>query len=246
MRKDRFSEHASSYATFRPTYPKELYQYLFALVESKQLAWDVGCGNGQVAFDLAAFFEHVVATDISAKQLQHAKQVANIIYKVAPAEVSGLEDSSVDLVAVGQALHWFDFEKFFKEVKRVAKPGAVVAVWGYGLLRIDPDIDKLIDTFYRHKVGTYWDAERKWVDEAYRTIPFPFEELEAPPLSIHFQWTREELLGYLSTWSAVRKYIAAHQENPVEQLMHEVTKHWHKEKMPVHFPVFMRVGRVLK
>ncbi len=246
MRKDRFSEHASSYAAFRPMYPKALYQYLSALLTSKQLAWDVGCGNGQVAFDLAAFFEHVVATDISAKQLQYAKQAANIIYKVAPAEESGLEDSSVDFVAVGQALHWFDFERFFQEVKRVAKPHAVVAAWGYGLLQIHPQIDAAVHAFYTKKVGPYWDAERRWVDEAYQSIRFPFAEIQAPSFSLHFEWTREELFGYLSTWSAVRKYGAAHQENPVEQLMQELDDHWHEEKMSVRFPVFMRVGRVLK
>ncbi|MFZ5973761.1 MAG: class I SAM-dependent methyltransferase [Bacteroidota bacterium] len=246
MRKDRFSEHSRAYAAFRPTYSRELYQFLLGLVESRQLAWDVGCGNGQVAFDLAAYFDRVIATDMSAKQLQNARQAANLFYQVAPAEESGLDTGVADLITVGQALHWFDTERFFQEVKRVAKPHAVVAAWGYGLLHIHPQIDTRVHNFYTEKVGSYWDAERRWVDEAYQRIRFPFAEIQAPSFSLHFEWTREELFGYLSTWSAVRKYMAAHQQNPVEQLMQELDDYWHEEKMPVRFPVFMRVGRVLK
>ena len=245
--KDNFSEQAASYARYRPTYPEELYTYLLAQVPHKQRAWDCGTGNGQVAARLAEDFEEVYATDISEQQLAFAIRKPNIHYLVSRAEQTTLPDKSVQLVTVAQAIHWFDLEHFYKEVRRVAVPGAVVAAWCYGMLQISPDLDVLLSRFYFDTVGPYWDKERQLIDEGYATIPFPFEEFQAPAFSIHCTWDLHELAGYLNSWSSVRKYIRARNEDPVLELIQQLQPYWAdaREKKTVTFPLYMRIGRVV-
>lgn len=240
--KDRFSHHAQQYAQFRPVYPDAFYNFLFSHVTNFDTAWDAGTGNGQAARVLATRFKKVLATDISAKQLENATPTENIVYAVG-AETTSLSDHSVDLITVAQAIHWFNIPVFFNEVKRVAKPDAIIAVWGYGLLQINPSIDQKINHFYKNVVGPYWDPERTLIDNHYRTIPFPFQEIESPALSFSFQWSLQQLEGYLNTWSAVRNYIAANHANPVETLIAQLQPTW-RETLPVTFPMFQRIGRI--
>lgn len=242
MSKDLFSSHASQYATFRPTYPKELYDYLFSQVKNFDNAWDAGTGNGQVARDLSKKFKSIFATDISDKQIQNAVQSENITYSVA-AETTTFPEKSFDLICVAQAIHWFDREKFYAEVKRVAKPNALLAVWGYGLLNINADIDPIIKDFYKNIVGPYWDKERRLIDEEYQTIQFPFNEIKVPKFSFSFQWTLEELHGYLTTWSSVQKFMKEKKFNPVDELIEKIKPHWHSSKLTISFPLFTRIGK---
>ena len=200
--KDYFSTQSKTYAAFRPTYPDDLYEFIFQNVKSKDNAWDCATGNGQVAHKLAQHFRNVEATDISPQQLEHGIRKENIHYSIAPAEKTGFQDHQFDLITVAQALHWFDREAFYKEVRRVCKPGGILAVWGYSMLTIDPAIDQLIGEFYNDTVGQYWDSARRLVEDEYRSIEFPFESIAAPPFSIEVKWTLEQLGGYLSSWSA--------------------------------------------
>ncbi len=241
MSKDLFSSHASQYATFRPTYPKELYDFLFSQVKSFESAWDAGTGNGQVARDLSKKFAKVFATDISDKQIENATRAENIFYSVA-GETTSFSDKSFDLICVAQAIHWFDREKFYNEVKRVARPNALLAIWGYGLLSIDFEIDKHIKDFYVNIVGPYWDKERRLIDEQYQTITFPFQEIKTPPFEFSFQWTLPELQGYLTTWSAVQKFIKANNFNPVDGLIEKIRSQWSSETKQIRFPLFTRIG----
>ena len=202
--KDNFSNQADAYAKYSPHYPQELFDFILQQVTRKENAWDCATGNGQTAKVLAGYFENVFATDISQKQIDNAQQAANIHYSVQTAEQTNFPDNTFDLIAVSQALHWFEFNSFYNEIKRIAKPGSVFAAWSYSLLYISPEIDKLIRSFYKDVTGHYyWDAERKYVDEEYKTIPFPFNEIATPKFTMEYLWTMEELQGYLTTWSAV-------------------------------------------
>lgn len=244
--KDNFSAHASVYAQYRPVYPAALYDFLYSLVPEKRAAWDCGCGNGQVARVLAEHFERVEATDISGKQLEHAVQKENIHYHLAKAEDSGLGDNSIDLVTVAQAIHWFNFDDFYREVYRVCKPGSIIAVWCYSLLRVSEEIDVLIKELYSVTLGEeYWDPERRYIDERYQTIPFPFEEITAPDFSINVNWNLDHLTGYLNSWSAVQHYIGKNKVNPVEKMIPDLRAAWGEEgSRKVAFPLFTRIGRV--
>ena len=243
MSKDLFSNHAAHYAAFRPTYPDVLYEFIFSHTQHFDLAWDAGTGNGQVARDLSKRFNKVFASDISRKQIENAYQHENIFYSIS-AETTSFPNAQFDLITVAQAIHWFDRDKFYNEVCRVAKPGALLAVWGYSLLNINPQIDLIINDFYKNVVGPYWDKERKLIDEQYATIAFPFQEIKTPTFAFSFLWSLAELQGYLTTWSSVQKYIKEKNKNPVDELIQQLAPLWNEEKMEVKFPLFLRLGKI--
>ncbi|NEU09044.1 class I SAM-dependent methyltransferase [Flavihumibacter sp. R14] len=244
--KDNFSAHASIYAQFRPVYPAELYDFILPLVQSKTLAWDCGCGNGQVAGVLADHFNRVEASDISQKQLENAIKKDNINYQLTPAENVSIPDRSVDLVTVAQAIHWFDFDNFYKEVYRVCKPGSLIAIWCYSLLTVNKKVDAIIWQLYEETLGDrYWDPERRYVDEHYQTIPFPFEEITAPSVAIRVKWEVDHLIGYLNSWSAVQHYIRDNNNNPVDAISSKLREAWGEQRsLEVCFPLFTRIGRI--
>jgi hypothetical protein len=244
--KDLFSTQAATYAAFRPVYPDELYNFLFTITPGFNHAWDCGTGNGQVAIQLAKRFAKVDATDISESQMQHAPSAANISYELMRSEETTFPDKSFDLITVGTALHWFDLDGFYREARRVAKSGAGIVAWAYAPCRTEPEVTVIIDDFYERIVGRYWDAERRFVDEGYRTLPFPFRELPVPRLSIEVDWTKEQLLGYLQSWSSVQHYMRANNINPLGIIEGTLNLAWGKdEKKHFTFPLFIRAGRIL-
>jgi SAM-dependent methyltransferase len=243
MAKDHFSGHAVDYARFRPGYPEALFDWIAAQADQHDLAWDCGCGNGQATEPLTQRFTHVVGTDLSAPQIAQAQPQPSIEYRVAPAEDSGLADASVDLVSIAQALHWFDFDRFYAEVRRVLKPGGIVVAWTYQLLRSAPAIDALLLDFYRRVLGPYWPPERKWVDLGYRGMPFPFAALEAPTFEIRLQWTLADLLAYIGTWSATQRLIKAEDSDPLPALGERLAAVWRSDRQEIVWPIAVLAGR---
>jgi SAM-dependent methyltransferase len=200
---DHFSAQAAAYRRFRPGYPSVLFPYLVSIAPGRDRAWDCASGSGQAALGLAPFFAHVVATDVSAPQLAHAPPGANVSYVLTMAEEPAIDSRCADLITVAQALHWLDRERFYAAARRILKPRGVIAAWAYGLIRIAPDLDGIIEHWYREDLGPYWPAQRRRVDDAYRSLEFPFPELETPRFTMTATWSLEKLLGYLGTWSAV-------------------------------------------
>ena len=192
---------------------------------------------------LAKHFKQVYATDISSEQVKHAHQEKNIVYKVEPAEQTSFANNQFDLITVAQAMHWLQPEGFFREVTRVAKPGAILAVWGYANCFVNSEIDKQFLHFYQHIVGPYWDKARVLIEQQYQPISFPFEEMPSPPFQIQVNWNLEQFAGYLTTWSATQKYIHTTGADPVPEFIRHIKPYWNKV-MPVTFPVFLRLMRV--
>lgn len=242
--KDHFSAHADRYAQARPGYPDALFDWLAAQCTEKALAWDCATGNGQAAAKLARHFAKVIATDASAEQVAHAPHVRNVEYRVARAEHSGLDDASVDLVTVAQALHWFDLDAFYAEARRVLRPDGVLAAWGYHLTRVSPPIDRTIDLFDAQIVGAYWPPERRHIDARYRDLAFPFARLETPEFAMRLAWNRKQFLDYIGTWSAVQRYRQAKGYDPLVWLENEIAAAWNAEEiLEVSWPMFLLVGR---
>lgn len=243
--KDLFSNHASIYATFRPVYPESLYQFIFQHLAQKGTAWDCATGNGQVAQYLCKHFTHVYATDISQQQLKEAYRADNITYSLSAAEHTPFGDNQFDLITVGQALHWLNHDKFFREVKRVGRPGAIFAAWGYSILSVSADIDHHVLNYYRNIVGPYWDSARRLVDEQYKSISLPIKEIKAPTFEITVSWTLDHLMGYLESWSATQKYIKSTGSTPLPALRNSIAEHWLEgEAKTVSFPLFLRMGQL--
>lgn len=244
---DHFSGVANRYADFRPHYPAALFDYLATLAPKSATVWDCACGNGQASHDLATHFAKVIATDASKEQIASASPNPKIEFCVATAEESGLADGAVELITVAQAIHWFDFEKFYAEAKRVLKPNSVLAAWSYGINVVEGDaVNAIVQDFYSNVVGPFWPPERMLVEEGYRTIPFPFREIAAPTFEMEARWTMEQLLGYFSTWSATNRYIKANGTNPLSALAEKLNPVWGEPDSSrlVTWPLSLRVGRL--
>jgi len=246
--KDKFSSQSSTYKKFRPTYPDELYDAILKTVKSRNECWDCGTGNGQVAVELSKHFKKVYAADLSKKQIDNAEKRENIFYSVGTAEKTEFEDNKFDLITLAQAAHWFNMEAFNTEMRRVSKNGGIVCVWGYGLLRINDPINKLIDKFYNDIIGPYWDPERRHIENEYDSLNFDFNELDTPKdLFIKIRWTLREFEGYLNSWSSVQNYKELKKENPVTWMMDNLKKLWGENvQKEVRFPIFMKMGVVSK
>jgi SAM-dependent methyltransferase len=244
--KDHFSKQSPNYSRYRPSYPTALFEYLAGLTAVKERAWDCATGNGQAALGLVPFYEEVIATDASEQQIANAIRHKNICYAVAIAEKTELQSSSIDLVVVAQAIHWFDLKRFYAEVKRLLKPQGAIAVWSYSLLRISPRVDRLLDEFYTDIVGPFWPPERKLVDDKYRSLPFPFRQLPAPHFNMEARWKLEHLIGYLGTWSSVQRYKQKYNDDPIGEIGGELRAAWggQKRERRIIWPIYMRVGRV--
>ena len=160
------------------------------------------------------------------------------------AERTSFDNNFFDIVTVGQAYHWFDFERFHDEVKRVLKPGGTIALFGYGLHTVNVEIDDIIHHFYHEVVGPYWDEERKFIDKKYQNTPFPYQEIMCPDFEFEANWSFDHYVGYIQTWSAVKHFERANGFNPMVDLTKELELHWKEELKPVKFPIFMRLGKL--
>jgi ubiquinone/menaquinone biosynthesis C-methylase UbiE len=250
MHADHFKNVAHCYAQFRPRYPQCLFEILAREAPGLRQAWDCATGSGQAATALARIFEAVTATDASAAQLEQRETCERVTYRVAPAEASGLEPESVDLITVAQALHWFPLEAFFQECQRVLRPGGILAVWTYGLFSTnDQRINQIIQG-YCDAVAPYWPPQRALVDDGYRGIQLPFVELDPAelgsiPLTIQEAWNLEQLKGYLRSWSASGYYVAAQARDPLDPLKADLDQAWGHagEVKIISWPLTVRVAR---
>jgi SAM-dependent methyltransferase len=244
--RNHFSSRADAYATFRPTYPVELVDFLAELAPRHELAWDAGCGSGQLTVPLATRFARVIGTDPSEEQLARGKRDAGVEYRRARAEASGLPDGVADLAVAAQAAHWFDLRAWYGEIRRVAAQDAGVALVSYGRMRVDSRVDPVIEELYADVLGPFWPPERRHVDDAYRSLPFPFRERKPPRLEIRMEWTLANVLGYIETWSAVRALESAEGAEALEPFRSRLKTVWHpaQELRTVRWPLALRAGRV--
>lgn len=253
---DHFSKQATDYSQYRPYYPAALFKYLSALTAQHDTAWDCATGNGQAAVNLATLYNRVEATDASEQQISQATPHAGVHYQTCEASTSPFADNHFDLITVAQALHWFELEKFYPEVKRVSKPNGVFAAWCYGLFKVTTEIDALIQKFHDETVGPYWPAGRKHITNGYSSLAFPFEripdqikgQIKAPEFFMSVNWNLPQVLGYLGTWSAVRYYREQHEHDPIEQFAPALQTAWGnpEEAREINWPIYLHVGRVIK
>src|SRR4030095_1818411 len=243
---DHFSAQAEDYARYRPVYPESLIEFLANLAPARKKAWDAATGSGQCARLLAWYFDRVIATDSSAKQVEQATPHERIQYRVCPAEDSGIHAQSIDLITVAQAFHWLDFDRFYDEARRVGRPRAVIALWCYGIHEINPAVDAIAHKFYGEIVDPHWPPQVKWVRQKYKTLPFPFEEIEAPGFVMEGDWDLSHVLGNFTSWSSTQRYKKALGKDPLDLIRKDLEAAWGdpQEKKRARWPLFIRVGRL--
>ncbi|MEO7073155.1 MAG: methyltransferase domain-containing protein [Rhodanobacter sp.] len=242
---DHFSGHAGLYRDARPLPPADWFAWLAGQARNLELAWDAGCGNGQASVGLATHFTRVVASDPSGAQIARAQTNARVDYRVEPAEHSSLADTSASLVSVSQALHWFDLDAFYAEVRRVARPGALLAVSAYGNCSVDRAVDAVERELYASTLAPDWPPERALVDAGYRDLPFPFERVDAPSFAMQAAWNLAQFLAYLGSWSATQRHLARTGVDPVRVATPELTAAWGdpQQVRAVRWPFLSLVGR---
>ena len=243
--KDHFSAVAQGYAQHRPNYPPGLFEWLSSLRDRRRRAWDCATGSGQAALGLTAHFDSVAATDASTPQLAAATAHPRVHYAVAAAEAAPFGAGVFDLITVGQALHWFDERRFYSEAQRVAVPGGILAAWSYGQCVVADDIDACIDLLYTGLTGPFWPPERALIERGYRDLELPGPEIAPPALVMQLEWSVDDMLGYLRTWSACRRYLAVHGSDPVDQIEAMLKEAWGDAARTVRWPLAIRVCRLL-
>ncbi len=242
-KKESFSLKSDQYAQYRPSYPRELFAYLNSICSQHQKALDCATGNGQAALSLTEYFSEVVAIDMSQEQLENAIKHPKINYRVSTVETLELPAEYFDLITVAQALHWFNLPKFYEQVRRLAKPGAILAVWCYDFFRVSPEIDQVIAKYILEPLDSYWSAERQLIADGYRTLDFPFLEISPPSFVIENNWSLEHLLNYIKTWSAFK---LSQKTDLIENCLPELVKAWgiDRPQRSVLMDLYLRVGRV--
>ena len=242
--KDHFSV-AGGYDRYRPGYPAALFGFLADAAPASRLVWDCGTGSGQAARGLRVCFERVLATDPSLCQLARARAGSRGLFCTAGrAERAPLADASIDLVTVGQALHWFDLDAFYAEVRRVTRPAGVLAAWTYSLFRAGTEVDAVIDRFHDVTMAPFWPPERRHVDGRYAEVPFPFERLETPVFEMTARWDLDAVMGYLGTWSAVNRYRRERGRDPLPAVRRDLMELWGEGSRTIRFPLTVFAGRV--
>jgi SAM-dependent methyltransferase len=242
---DHFSKLAAHYAQFRPHYPPELVDALADRCPAHRVAWDIGCGSGQLSIALTARFDHVIATDPAQAQLDHAEPHARVEYRCETAEASSLADASADLAVAAQSAHWLDWPRFVPEVGRVVRPGGLIALVTYFNAELPGDVGAVLRQFYID-IGPHWPDGRSHVRNRYRDLTFPWPSVDAPPVHLVAQWTRDELFGYVTTWSATGRLVAAGGEARLEQLSHDLAAVWPEpdgERREVRWPLTIKLTR---
>jgi SAM-dependent methyltransferase len=243
---DHFSRLSARYAAYRPRYPDGLFEAIAAASPRRDRVWDCATGTGQAAVPLAKRFDAVLASDASSQQIRSATPHARVRYIVAVAEAPPLPDRWTPVVTVAQALHWLDLPRFYAQVRRVLRPGGLFAAWTYGTQRVDDGaIDAVVEDFYGRVVGPYWAPERRWVETGYRTLDFPFDEvtIASPPMTE--DWTLAQLLGYVSTWSAVARCREVTGRDPLPDLEAALAPLWGNpaDRRRIEWPVAVRAGQ---
>lgn len=241
---DHFSRQTAAYRAFRPRYPAALFDWLRTLTPTAHLAWDCGCGTGQASADLAQRFARVLATDLSAAQLAAAPTTAGVSYAAARADAAPLAGARVDLTTVAQALHWFDLDAFYAEVRRVTRPGGALACWSYGRCALaETGLDGSFQAFYDEVAGPHWPAERHHVETGYRDLAFPFARIAPPAFALRVEWTLQDVLGYVASWSASVRFEQATGRVAAEEL----ASRWRHEdlsrRVGVRWPLTILAGR---
>jgi SAM-dependent methyltransferase len=241
--KDHFSGQSDAYQKYRPDYPPVLFEWLVSQAPVRRLAIDVATGNGQAAVALAPYFDRVIATEPSAAQLREARANPRVEYRQEAAETIAVASGAADLLTAAQAAHWFDWPRFCLEAARVLRPGGVLAIWSYGNCHVLPAIDRLVGDFSRDVVGPYWPRERRHVDEAYRDLVLPFPLIDAPDFEMQTHWDVAAMLGYLDTWSAVRRCRARTGRDPLRLLAEPLRQSWGDGTRDMRWPLTLRAGR---
>ncbi|XP_074655132.1 putative methyltransferase DDB_G0268948 [Tubulanus polymorphus] len=215
-------ELVSRYVKSRFSYPHDLRDIILDYLKKDsryrppfgQLI-DVGCGSGQSTPLFADHFQTLIGVDCSQAQIEEATRRnihENIEYRIGDSTSLPMKDESTDLVIVSVALHWFDLQKFYAEVRRILKPGGLLAVWNYRYFTVHYDqtpdntnaitdvCKKLIDDWFSEIDGHIGPPPKN--DNCMAGTPPCFQNEKRFETAVEMIWSVNELVFYTSTLSS--------------------------------------------
>lgn len=232
--------------TSRPTYPEKVFEFLRNESSRHDIAWDCGCGGGQATFSLAKYFSRVIATDVSSQQLKSASGNPRVKFRQRPAESSGLDNSSIDLVTSFMAAHWFNLPRFFDEAKRVGKPSALIAIFAYAEPFVEDDAMNRLLKEFSSRIHPFGGPNIQMMRDGYRNLFFPFErEISVPPMYLTSRMTMSNFIRYMRSRASVMDYTKNVDAMAVYNLQYSLGKYWNDTQIiEVRWPLFGRVAKM--
>ncbi|MFA8301311.1 MAG: class I SAM-dependent methyltransferase [Hyphomicrobiales bacterium] len=228
--KKKFITNSGDYKKYRLVYPDSILDIIKKHIRKFDNALDVATGSGQLAIKLSEIFEEVDAVDYSQAQLDNAYLCDNIEYALASAEDLPFSNKSFDLVSIAQALHWVDRNMFFSEVKRLLKKEGVFLIVLYDLPKFNNKVDRLIEDFCFHTMKDYWGFDRKELLSHYIDYDIPFELQERYTISDVKQYSKDDLIGLMKSWSVVSNFIDYNLYCPVDRIKDDIYSAWKGEE----------------
>jgi len=240
-----FAPVAELYARSRPVYPAELFLYLRDKSPNDNAAWDCATGTGQAAAGLARCFSKVHATDISPEQLKYAVEHPRITYRHAPASKSGLDDDSVDLVTVSAAVHWLDLPVFLAEVKRVLRPGGLLAIWTYHIAHTGEPFGRLLNHLYTNHLFNDFGHGARHVDARYENLDLPGAFTPEEQFEARAEFDLQQMEEFIESWSGSVAYKKRTGQNPVDVIRGDLQHEWGNPEFvrTLTFPLYMKLIR---
>eukprot|EP01133_Synstelium_polycarpum_P005972 gene5972-6917_t len=215
---DHFGSVGDKYKAFRPTYPQKIFDIIkefHGTDAPMDLALDVGCGSGQATLSLAQMFKKVIGVEPSLGQITNAMKADNVTYIQSPSESIAVdENESVDLINVACALHWFDFDAFFKETQRLLKPNGTLVAFSYSLCSLTPNeaAEAINNDLINNILGPYWAERKKVNDNKYADIVPPYKNTVRKEFNIVQKTSIKQLVGVYGTWSGYATFLQSNQD----------------------------------
>ncbi|XP_055898627.1 putative methyltransferase DDB_G0268948 [Biomphalaria glabrata] len=218
-------ELAQAYAAYRPKYPQALFDAIMTYhdevtTNGRSMALDVCCGPGQSTLPLVPLFEKVVGVDISQDLLDHMpKDIPNLTtYMCAAEDLSMIESQSVDLVTTGASLHWLNTDKFFKEVKRILKPGGTFAAY---MVHSEDLCNEEANNAYKEFLVTmkdYLTSRTLLISNKYETIDVHFDCLKRMDIPVMDEMTIDHFKCYMASFHFWSEYCKV---NPTSNVLQD-------------------------
>jgi ubiquinone/menaquinone biosynthesis C-methylase UbiE len=135
---ERFSGRVQAYLTYRPRFPREIVPFLrqHGALPPGAVVADIGAGTGMLAEVFLEAGHRVLAVEPNSEMLEACRALAAehpaLQVVKGSAEATTLPDASVNLIAVGRAMHWFDWPRAHREFARILQPGGWVLLASNG------------------------------------------------------------------------------------------------------------------
>ena len=200
-----YSSKAEKYAKYRWDYSSHAIQAIFDIthISDDSYVADIGAGTGILTKHFKGKVKCIFAIEPNPEMLEVAKKSlghsSSFITIVRSAEDTALPDSSVDLITVAQAIHWFAPEPTRNEFLRILKPGGWLAILrNYGT---DDRLNKSLSSISTEENGVIFPPIKNTPENIGMDFYYGYENFQRIFFPFSFQQNWEEFIGSLTSAS---------------------------------------------